>query len=161
MSAPKRIALLAFPRLTFLDLIGVYDALRRLAPMEIDRSVSVKLIGTSSIGESTIPGVSGALYRDIGVQVDHAFRRWLIGSLAVMLPTGFLLFMASAVKCYHLPVFWVKMTALALALAFTFAVRRPAILSEHLNPGWGKVIALVSLALWLSVAVTGRLVGFP
>ena len=42
---------------------------------------SVKLIGTSSIGESTIPGVSGALYRDIGVQVDHAFRRWLIGSL--------------------------------------------------------------------------------
>ena len=46
MSPPKRIALLAFPRLTFLDLIGVYDALRRLAPMEIDRSVSVRLIGT-------------------------------------------------------------------------------------------------------------------
>ncbi len=42
---------------------------------------SVKLIGTSTIGESTIAGVSGALYRDIGVQVDHAFRRWLIGSL--------------------------------------------------------------------------------
>ena len=46
MSTPKRIALLAFPRLTFLDLIGVYDALRRLEPMEIDRGVSVKLIGT-------------------------------------------------------------------------------------------------------------------
>jgi hypothetical protein len=42
---------------------------------------SVKLIGTSTIGESTVAGVSGALYRDIGVQVDHAFRRWLIGSL--------------------------------------------------------------------------------
>jgi hypothetical protein len=42
---------------------------------------SVKLIATSSVGESTIAGVSGVLYRDIGVQVDHAFRRWLIGSL--------------------------------------------------------------------------------
>jgi hypothetical protein len=25
--------------------------------------------------------VSGVLYRDVGVQFDHAFRRWLIGSL--------------------------------------------------------------------------------
>jgi hypothetical protein len=33
----------------------------------------------SSRGEETVlPGVSGALRRDIGVQVDHALRRWLI-----------------------------------------------------------------------------------
>jgi hypothetical protein len=42
---------------------------------------NVKLVATSSVGESTVAGVSGVLYRDIGVQVDHAFRRWLIGSL--------------------------------------------------------------------------------
>ena len=42
---------------------------------------NVKLSASSSVGESTIAGVSGVLYRDIGVQVDHAFRRWLIGSL--------------------------------------------------------------------------------
>ena len=42
---------------------------------------NVKLTAASSVGESTIAGVSGVLYRDIGVQVDHAFRRWLIGSL--------------------------------------------------------------------------------
>jgi hypothetical protein len=41
---------------------------------------TVKLTAQSSVGESTIPGVSGVLYRDVGVQVDHAFRRWLIGS---------------------------------------------------------------------------------
>jgi transcriptional regulator GlxA family with amidase domain len=43
---PRRIALLAFPRLTFLDLIGVYDALRRVTPMGIAPGVSVTLIGT-------------------------------------------------------------------------------------------------------------------
>ena len=42
---------------------------------------TVKLTGTSTVGESTVPGVSGALYRDVGVQVDHAFRRWLIGTV--------------------------------------------------------------------------------
>ncbi len=30
-----------------------------------------------------LPGVSGALRRDVGLQVDHAFRRWLIGTVKV------------------------------------------------------------------------------
>ena len=42
---------------------------------------TVKLTATSSIGESTIPGVSGVLSRDIGLQIDHSFRRWLIGTV--------------------------------------------------------------------------------
>ncbi len=42
---------------------------------------TVKLTGKSTVGESTIPGVSGVLYRDVGLQVDHSFRRWLIGSV--------------------------------------------------------------------------------
>jgi hypothetical protein len=41
----------------------------------------VKPNGKSSVDESTVPGVSGVLYRDIGVQLDHSFQRWLIGSL--------------------------------------------------------------------------------
>jgi hypothetical protein len=42
---------------------------------------TVKLTGSSTVGESTQVGVSGVLYRDVGVQVDHAFRQWLIGSV--------------------------------------------------------------------------------
>ena len=26
-------------------------------------------------------GVSGVIYNDVGLQIDHAFRRWLIGTL--------------------------------------------------------------------------------
>ena len=44
---------------------------------------TVKLSGSSSVGELTQPGVSGVLYRDAGLQVDHAFRRWLIGTVKV------------------------------------------------------------------------------
>ena len=44
---------------------------------------TVKLSGSSTVGESTVPGVSGVLYRDVGLQVDHAFRRWLIGTAKI------------------------------------------------------------------------------
>ena len=42
---------------------------------------SVTLAARTYVDESTVPGVSGTFRRDFGVAVDHAFRRWLIGSL--------------------------------------------------------------------------------
>jgi hypothetical protein len=90
-------------------------------------------------------------------------ERWLIGSLMVMLPTGFLLFMSSAVKCYYLPVFWLKMATLLMALMFTFSIRRRVAMAvgTGLNPVWPKVVGGVSLSLWSTVAIAGRFVGFP
>lgn len=41
---------------------------------------TVTFTARSSADESTVPGVSGALTRDVGVQVDHALRRWLIAT---------------------------------------------------------------------------------
>ena len=34
----------------------------------------------STVNEVIVPGVSGDLSRDFGLQIDHAFRRWLIGT---------------------------------------------------------------------------------
>jgi hypothetical protein len=39
---------------------------------------SAKFTATSSIGESTLPGVSGEFSRDVNLEVDHAFRTWLV-----------------------------------------------------------------------------------
>ena len=39
---------------------------------------TVTLTASSKAEETVLPGVSGVLRRDIGVQVDHALRRWLI-----------------------------------------------------------------------------------
>ena len=54
MTTPKRIAFLIFPRLTFLDFIGGYDALRRVAAMGIDGGVSHRIIGTLSNTERVL-----------------------------------------------------------------------------------------------------------
>jgi hypothetical protein len=42
---------------------------------------SVKLAAKSTVDESVVPGISGILRRDIGIEVNHSFRRWLIGSV--------------------------------------------------------------------------------
>lgn len=42
---------------------------------------TVRLTAASTVGESTQTGVSGVLYRDVGLQWDHSFRRWLIGTV--------------------------------------------------------------------------------
>lgn len=41
---------------------------------------TARFIATSSIDESPLPGVAGVQTRDFTFQVDHAFRRWLIGT---------------------------------------------------------------------------------
>jgi hypothetical protein len=96
-------------------------------------------------------------------QVARDAEKWLLLALSVLLPTGWLLFMASAVKCYYLTAFWLKMTSLFLALAFTFGVRRKVALAsvEKISGVSTQAVAAVSLVLWSSVAIAGRYVGLP
>jgi hypothetical protein len=44
---------------------------------------TARFTAASTVNDATIQGVSGAFSRDFNVQVDHAFRRWLIGTLQV------------------------------------------------------------------------------
>ena len=46
-----------------------------------DALTTVKLNVNSAVQESAVAGVSGVLSRDAGLQVDHAFRRYLIGTV--------------------------------------------------------------------------------
>ena len=86
----------------------------------------------------------------------------LVWSLAVMLVTGFALFVSEAIKCYYSTPFWVKMGSLALAILFTFTVKRKLTLSENVTarPSTLRLVALVSLALWFGVGAGGRWIGF-
>jgi transcriptional regulator GlxA family with amidase domain len=67
-TSPRRIAFLVFPRLTFLDFIGGYDALRRVAGMGIDPAVTHRIIGT----EASIVDDSGLRVTPDGVYEDLA-----------------------------------------------------------------------------------------
>ena len=87
---------------------------------------------------------------------------WLRRALAVLIISGIGLFASEAVKCYYSYPFWVKMTALATAIVFTFTIRKRVVLAEtgRISGGIQMAVALVSLGLWFTVAASGRWIGF-
>ena len=44
---------------------------------------TIKVTANTTVDESILSGVSGALRRDFGLQIDHAFRRWLVGNVTL------------------------------------------------------------------------------
>jgi len=86
---------------------------------------------------------------------------WLMAALVGMLLTGMPQLVSNATKEYNSPFFRSKMAFLFLALLFTFTLRRQVTLAdvERVKPVWRTVVGLVSIALWLGVAVSGRLIG--
>ena len=95
-------------------------------------------------------------------EVADEAQPWLITSLIVMLVTGAVLFISEPIKCYYSTPFWVKMTSLALAMLFTFTVRRRMTQADEasVRPALFKLVALVSLTLWFGVGAGGRWIGF-
>ena len=63
----KRVAFLAFPGMTSLDLVGAYDALRRIAPMQIDPEVTCRVVGTKQtiVDETGLTIVPDGVFEDL------------------------------------------------------------------------------------------------
>ena len=103
------------------------------------------------------------LSRQLPAQLARDAEPLLLGSLLVMLLTGLLLFMCFATKYYYLTAFWVKLASLFLAVVFTFTIRPRVITGgeTRMRAIVSRPTALVSVSLWTSVVLTGRLIGFP
>jgi len=86
---------------------------------------------------------------------------WTIGSLAVMLVSGFFLFSSESVKMYGSSAFRLKMIFLLLAMLFTFTIHRRVTMSGERGKSSlkGKLVAVVSLLLWAGVGIAGRAIG--
>jgi hypothetical protein len=95
-------------------------------------------------------------------RVARDARPWLLGSLVAMVATGVPQFISLATKEYDSPYFRWKMLMLLIALIFTFTVKQRIAYAPEGRFGGGisKAVGLVSLGLWTSVAINGRLIGF-
>jgi len=127
---------------------------------------SIHLLALSVIGGAVLMldlrflgfGLRGRPIREVAGEAQP----WLVASLIVMLATGVVLFVSEPIKCYYSTPFWVKMTSLALAILFTFTVRRRVTMADEasMRPAVYRLVALVSLALWFGVGAGGRWIGF-
>jgi hypothetical protein len=94
--------------------------------------------------------------------VGAAGHRLLLGGVTLMILTGIPLFLSEAIKCYYSQAFWVKIITLVPAVVFALTIRRRVASAPDGKVGRAAlaVTALVSLALWFTVAAAGRWIGF-
>jgi len=90
-------------------------------------------------------------------RIARELRGWTIAGLAILLASGPLILTSEAIRCYKTPVFWIKMLLLAMAVAFHFTIHRRVTLAEPPAPrSSAGLVAVVSLALWIGVALAGK-----
>jgi hypothetical protein len=93
-------------------------------------------------------------------QVERDLRPWTLWSLAVILASGTMLFLSEAMKCYASVPFQFKMLFLFSAIAFHFTIYRYVVKRDQFNQLLSKLVAIISVTLWLGVGLGGRAIGF-
>jgi uncharacterized membrane protein len=90
------------------------------------------------------------------------FAPWVLVNLIIILATGVLLFSSEALKAYASVPFQVKMLFLLAAMVFHYTIFTRVTRTDDSRTShvWAKVVAIISIALWLGVGIGGRGIGF-
>jgi Family of unknown function (DUF6644) len=122
-------------------------------------------IGGFAVGVGSIALVD---FRMLNLGLRHATagrilrytEPWTLFALVFVVFSGLVLFLSQA-KIYLVNlVFPIKMYVLAAALIYNFTVHRKVATMENPPPLLSKLVAIVSLLLWVSVVFGGIFTGF-
>jgi hypothetical protein len=127
-----------------------------IATLEIVHLIGMALlIGTILMVDLSLLGLG--IGRHPASEIARGLSRWTVAGLAIMLASGPLILCSEAVRCYKTPAFWIKMLLLGIAVAFHFTIHRRVTQAEppvaHSN---ARLIASLSLGLWVGVALAGK-----
>lgn len=103
---------------------------------------------------------------NLGLRKETAARMvrytepWTLIALVFILFSGAALFISQTFVYIPNWVFQAKMVVLVLAIIYNFTIHRKIATSEKASPGVSKVVALVSIALWVSIVFGGIFIAF-
>jgi len=124
-----------------------------------------------TLGLGAVAGLSGALdLRVLGVAPRipmtslTRFFPVIWGAFGLSAVSGLILLIAEAEAKLSSPVFWFKMTFLALALVNMQVLRTRVFADPHVDSkpigSQAKMLAVTSLLLWVAVTTAGRLMAY-
>lgn len=129
----------------------------------------VMLIGMILLGDLRMLNV---LLRDVpaDVVVENT-GKWIKIALVFIILSGIYEASAIAMKLYFNTFYWAKMAGLAMGLIYMYVFRNPIYRGHALavagnaqeaavQPGIVKLVAVTNLVIWLTVAASGRWIGF-
>ena len=154
------IATMLLPVFEWLQHTYLGDTIRHsaalIALLEIVHLIGLALLlGTILMVDLSLLG--HGIGRQPVARIARELGRWTMAGLAIMLISGPLLLSSEAERCYKTPAFWVKMALLAIAIAFHFTIHRRVTQAEPpVPPPNAALVASLSLALWIGVALAGK-----
>jgi hypothetical protein len=107
------------------------------------------LVGTMVFVDLRVLGLAGRSQRIL--PLAGTLFPWTWTGLALLIPTGFIMFAGQATIFYPATVFRIKIFELLIAIAFGIAVQRKVPEWDRLAaiPAGAKLLAAVSLVLWI------------
>lgn len=101
-----------------------------------------------------------ALRKESPARLVRYTEPWTLIALVFVLFSGAALFISQTFVYIPNWVFQAKMVLLVLAIIFNFTIHRKVASSPTASPGAGKVVAIISLLLWVSVVYGGIFIAF-
>jgi len=94
------------------------------------------------------------LEKQTPAEIARAFGWWSLGGLIVAVFSGLLIFSTDPDMYYLNWSFLIKMACLVLAITFNYTIHKRAVFGNP-SPAARRLVACVSLALWVSVIFGG------
>jgi hypothetical protein len=113
-------------------------------------------VGTIALVDFRLLG--WGMRRETPSQIAKDTFFWTLGGLILMVLSGLMLFSSDPDMYYLNYAFDLKMVFLVLAIVFNYTIHRKTAMSDA--PTSGKLVACVSLGLWMCVIFGGIFIGF-
>ena len=131
---------LIFPALECVHIIGFAISIGTIALLDF------RLLGMGLLGHPT-----SELAKDLAP--------WTLVGLAIMLLSGPAMFASDPDMYYLNGAFQIKIVALFLAIIFHYTIHRK-VAAQDATSGGAKLVACISLTLWVSIILCGIFIGF-
>lgn len=115
-------------------------------------------VGTIALVDFSLLGIG--LQRRTAPQLVRSTELWTLSGLLFIIFSGLLLFASDPDQYYLSGDFQFKMVCLVLAITFNYTIHRKVALSENGSEMTGKLVAIVSLVLWIAVIFGGLFFAF-
>jgi hypothetical protein len=117
-------------------------------------------IGTIVLVDLRLLGVT--LRRESTAKLLRDTEPWTLAGLVIVLLSGAILFMSQPQIYLANSSFYFKIACLLIAIVYNFTIHRKvaASASSDSSPGGAKLVAIVSLALWVGTVVGGVFIAF-
>lgn len=113
-------------------------------------------VGTIALVDFRLLGIG--MRRETPAQLGEDTFFWTLGGISLMIFSGLLLFSSDPDMYYLNIAFDLKMIFLVLAIVFNYTIHRKAV--QSVAPRRGRLVACVSLLLWMCVVFGGIFIGF-